>query len=74
MRKVIYHRKKCIACGYCCEISPHFWQINHADGKCDLLGGTGKNDIYRMAIFDSDLSMIQECVDACPADCIDIEL
>ena len=73
MIKILYQRPKCIACGYCSNIAPHFWYNNPEDGKCDLFGSFPDKENFILEIFDEDLPIMTECVDACPAKCIHFE-
>lgn len=74
MIKITQFRSKCIGCAYCEDLAPNFWKMNHADGKVDLLGGEGNNDVFSLDAMDDDLEELMRTVEVCPTKVIRVQV
>ena len=73
MLRITHHRIKCIGCGYCEEIAPFRWKMNGENGKSDLIGGSGKKDIFTLLVTNDELEANEEAADLCPVKVIKVE-
>lgn len=73
MIKITQFRNKCIGCGYCEEIAPEYWKMNAVDGKVDLIGASGKNEMFSLDTFDEDLELILRTIEVCPTKVIRVQ-
>ena len=73
MVRITYHRDKCIGCGYCADIAPHRWVMNHKDGKATLVGGKGKQGMFTAVVTNDEYGENLEAAEACPVNVIRVE-
>lgn len=60
MKKIIVDKDKCIGCGTCVAIAPKSFKLGD-DGKAQPIDPSGDNE-----------TTIQEAVDSCPVDAIEL--
>ena len=72
MPKVIHYREKCVGCNSCVEHAPNFWKISELDGKSDLLGASGKKEIYLLEISRVEVKDVLKAAEDCPVKIIKI--
>ncbi len=73
MIRITHHRTNCIGCGYCYEVAPYRWHINDIDGKSDLVGASGKKEIYTLTVADDEWEDNKEAAELCPVKIIRVE-
>ena len=73
MIRIIYHRAKCIGCNACVEAAPERWRGSKKDGRCNLVGGKGKKEIYHAIIDDDEYPQDLRAATNCPVKIISIE-
>lgn len=66
-------RNKCIGCNYCVEAAPERWQMSKRDGKCVLLGGKKKGNMYQVRVGEHERESNELAADVCPVDVIRIQ-
>ena len=72
MPKVLHQRARCIGCNLCFEIWPLRWRMSHIDGKCTLVNGTEKKNIWQVIISEDEVPYNQKVALACPLKIITI--
>lgn len=70
--QIIQQRNKCIGCNACVEAAPQRWRMSRADGRCTLIGGTGKKGFFRVGIDESELEENRMAARNCPVHIIQI--
>jgi ferredoxin len=68
--KIIHNPQKCIGCGTCASICPDFWQMAD-DGKAHLKEGQSESEQETLDVAEE--SCVQEVVDACPVQAVEIQ-
>jgi ferredoxin len=71
--RITYFRKKCIGCNYCVEVCPERWQMSKRDGKCVLIGGKPKGDVYRIDVGEHERERNERAAQVCPTKVIRIQ-
>lgn len=71
--RIIYYRDKCIGCNYCVEAWPERWQMSKRDGKCVLIGGKKKGQVYRADVGEHERDLNERAAEVCPVDVIRVE-
>ncbi len=72
MIRITQYREKCIGCNACVESSPFRWRISRKDGKCILVGGTNKKNIYSLVVGEDELQANLKAAKNCPVNIIRI--
>ena len=72
MIQIVYHRKKCIGCNYCIELSPERWAMNNKDGKSVLLGSRNKKGFFTAEVQDDENKVNNLIAKVCPVKIIHI--
>ena len=72
MPKILHQRGKCIGCNLCYEIWPVRWRISRADGKCTLVDGIVKKDMWQVVISEDEVGHNQKVAHACPVKIITV--
>lgn len=72
IKKIFYHRTKCIGCGACVIKAPHIWEMNMNDGKADLIDGESKKDYYFRMFWPDEKQLLDEIVNSCPTRAIQL--
>jgi len=73
MIQIVHYRKKCIGCYACVEVAPDRWRISRKDGKCTLVEGVAKKDIYVVNVGDHELEAQQKAAEMCPVNIIHVK-
>ncbi|RLB06788.1 MAG: ferredoxin [Deltaproteobacteria bacterium] len=58
-RRVYIEKEECIGCGTCEEICPEVFRLNEEEGYAEVIEPEGGPE-----------ELIEEAIDACPAECI----
>lgn len=66
-------RNKCIGCNYCVEVAPERWQMSKRDGKCVLVGGKKKRNMYQIEVGDHERTVNEQAANVCPVNVIRLE-
>lgn len=66
-------RNKCIGCNYCVEVAPERWQISKRDGKCVLLGGKKKGNMYQVRVGEHERPVNEQAANVCPVNVIRLD-
>ncbi|NGP86723.1 ferredoxin [Aliifodinibius halophilus] len=70
--KITIYRSKCIGCNYCVEAWPERWQMSKRDGKCVLIGGKKKGQVYQAEVGEYERKYNERAAEACPVNIIRI--
>jgi ferredoxin len=73
MIRVEQLRRKCIGCNACVEIAPYRWRVSKKDGKCTLIGGSVKKDIYSVNVDEDELDDLKMAAKNCPVKIIRVQ-
>jgi len=73
MYKILFNRKKCTGCSYCCDILPQMWTLNNADGKADLFEATKVNEVFFTQITDNEYKQNFDISKICPSKVIQLK-
>lgn len=73
MVQIIQYRNKCIGCNACAEVAPNRWVMSRKDGKCILVGGKQKKDLFIAYIPEFELYENQKAAEACPVNIIQVK-
>lgn len=65
-------REKCIGCNACVEAAPYRWSMSNKDGKCTLVGASGKKGFYHVRVHEDELPDNTIAASNCPANIIQI--
>jgi len=66
MIRVIQQRDKCIGCNACVEADPNRWRMSMKDGKCTLVNGQLKGQMYNLLVGDEELPQLEQAIRNCP--------
>lgn len=64
--RITFLRHKCIGCNYCVEACPERWQMSRRDGKCVLVGGKKKGQVYQVEVGEHERYLNERAADVCP--------
>ena len=67
---ITFYRHKCIGCNYCVEVWPERWQMSTRDGKCVLIGGKKKGQVYRTEVGELEREVSERAAEVCPVNVI----
>jgi ferredoxin len=73
MVRIHFQRAKCIGCNGCVEAAPDRWRVSKRDGKCNLIGSTGKKGFYHALADDAEWEANLRAAANCPAKIIRVE-
>ncbi len=73
MIRITQLRRKCIGCNACVEAAPHRWRISRRDGKCTLVGGQEKREVFTVLVHDSEWDENTMAAKNCPVKIIRLE-
>ena len=73
MIRIEHLRRKCIGCNACVEIAPYRWRVSKKDGKCTLIGGSLKKEIYTIFVDDEEEREAKMAAKNCPVKIIRVE-
>jgi len=74
MPRIFYQRQKCIGCNACVEAAPQRWRVSRKDGRCTLVGSSGKNGMFHVKIDAEEIEDNQLAAANCPARIIRVEI
>lgn len=74
MIQITQFRNKCIGCNAGVEAAPSRWAMSRKDGKCTLVGGKAKKDIYTINVPDIELDENNRAAAACPVKIIQVKI
>ena len=72
MIRITHYRHKCIGCCACVEAAPERWKISRKDGKCNLVEGKSRKDVYSVVVNDLELEENKRAAENCPVNIIRI--
>jgi len=67
MISITYFRSKCIGCNGCVEADPNRWRVSKKDGKCNLIDGKQKKEVYIAQVSDEELDSLEAASKNCPS-------
>lgn len=73
MIRITQHRRKCIGCNACVEAAPQRWRMSRRDGKCTLVGGREKKEMFILLVHDSEWDENAMAAKNCPVKIIRLE-
>ncbi|MCB0689652.1 MAG: ferredoxin [Saprospiraceae bacterium] len=73
MVRIVFLRHRCIGCNACVEAAPDRWRVSRKDGRCNLVGGTEKQGIYRALVAVDEFDRNEEARQNCPVRAIQVE-
>ena len=74
MIRINQQREKCIGCNACVEIAPYRWRMSKKDGRCTLIGGEQKRNMYSVVVGDEELIDTEKAIANCPVKIIQVHV
>ena len=71
--KITIKRKDCIQCGNCYSLDPKHFEPD-IDNKSKVVNGETNEDISQGTFDDSDISIVKQAVEECPAEVISVDI
>jgi ferredoxin len=73
MVRITQYRNKCIGCNACVEAAFHRWRISRKDGRCTLVGGIAKKDVFSVLVGDDEYEENKRAAQNCPVKIIQVD-
>lgn len=73
MVRITQYRCKCIGCNACVEADAFRWRMSRKDGKCTLVQGKEKKNIYTILVGDDEYESNRRAAANCPVNIIKVE-
>jgi ferredoxin len=74
MVQILFYRHKCIGCNACVEAAPHRWRISKKDGRCNLIEGIAKKDVFQALVNEDEYDENLQAATNCPVKIIKLKL